>query len=370
MEITLKQIKVRDIIDGYKDNEEEGVVGFGGKLNIRPPYQREFIYKDKQRDAVIMTIDKGYPLNVMYWAENEDGTYELLDGQQRTLSICQYFNGDYALKFEDGVTKYAHNLTDERKNRLLDYELFIYICKGTDKERLEWFRTINIAGEKLTEQELLNANYTGKWLTDAKSKFSKNLCVAYRLANKLVNGSPIRQEYLETAIAWFVGGKKELVADYMATHQHDSDALELWTYFQNVISWVNAKFKNYRKEMKGLEWGLLYNQYHDNKYDADELETEIKRLMADDEVQCKKGIYEYLLSGKTLEKKLNLRAFTDAQKRSAYEKQGGICPICGNPYEFEEMEGDHIIPWSKGGKTTPDNLQMTCINCNRSKGAK
>lgn len=367
MEITLKQIKVRDIIKGYVDNEEEGVIGFGGKLNIRPAYQREFVYKEKQRNAVLDTIDKGFPLNTMYWAENEDGTFELLDGQQRTLSICQYCNNDFSMEFEAGVPKMFGNLTDERRERILDYELLIYVCKGSDKERLDWFRVINIGGEKLTDQELLNANYTGKWLADAKKKFSKNNCVAYKIGNKLLNGSPIRQDYLETALNWISNGH---IAEYMAQHQHNSDALELWSYFQNVIDWVNAKFPKYRKEMKGIEWGILYNTYKNNSYDADELEQEIQRLMADDDVQSKKGVYEYLLSNKTLEKKLNIRAFTDSQKRGAYERQNGICPICGNHYEFEEMEGDHIVPWSKGGKTIPENLQMTCIDCNRSKGAK
>lgn len=368
MEILLKQVKVHDIVTGYIDNEEEGVIGFGGNLNIRPAYQREFVYKDYQRNAVLETIIKGFPLNTMYWAENEDGTYELLDGQQRTLSICQYCNNDFSMEFEPGIPKIFANLTDEQKEKILNYELIIYICKGNDKERLDWFRVINISGEELTEQELLNANYTGKWLSDAKKKFSKNNCVAYKIGNKLLSGSPIRQDYLETALKWKSGGKNN-IAQYMSQHQHDTDALELWSYFQNVIDWVNTKFPVYRKEMKGIDWGFLYNIYGKNHYDPDDLETEIRKLMSDDDVQSKKEIYEYLLSGKKLEKKLNIRIFTDSQKRSAYEKQEGICALCKNHFDFEEMEGDHIIPWSKGGKTIPENLQMICKSCNRSKGS-
>lgn len=362
MKVELFPILIRDIVNGYIDNGENGVFGFGGKLNIRPKYQREFVYEDKQRNAVIETIKKKFPLNVMYWAKNDDDTFELLDGQQRTISICQYVNGDFSIN-----ERYFHNLTDSEKEQILNYELTIYVCEGDDKDRLDWFRTINIAGEKLTEQELLNINYVGKWLEDAKKKFSKNGCIATRIQNKyqLTNGSPIRQEQLEIALKWI--SKGDNIANYMARHQHDNNANELWLYFNCVVEWVKTIFPNYRKEMKGLNWGKLYDEYNENQYDVEELEKEINRLMADDDVTNKKGVFEYLLSNKSADKErlLSIRAFTDSQKRSAYEKQKGICPICKKEYVIEDMQGDHILEWSKGGKTTMDNLQMVCKSCHK-----
>lgn len=368
MQIELRNIKVRDLAEGYNDNAEEGVTGYGGKLNIRPPFQREFVYNEKQRNLVIDSVSKSRPLNVMYWGDNEDGTYEVIDGQQRTISICEYVSNDFSMEFEKGMPLMFANLPKDRQDKILDYEILVYVCRGTASEKLEWFRTINIAGEVLTEQELLNANYVGRWLSDAKQKFSKTNCVAYKLGNKLISGSPIRQDYLETALAWITGGEKGGIARYMAEHQHDSDAYPLWSYFTNVIEWVNAKFPKYRKEMKGIAWGLLYNKYKDNSYDAEEVESEVARLMADDDVTAKKGIYEYVLSNGREERLLSIRKFTDTQKRTAYEKQEGVCPICGEWHPFEEMEGDHITPWHLGGKTTPDNLQMICVKCNRRKG--
>lgn len=364
MKIFRKQFTVRQIAEGYKNNEEEGVTGFLGALNIRPAYQREFVYKDKQRDAVIDTIRKGYPLNVMYWSKNDDGTYEVLDGQQRTISFCEYVCGKYSIN-----EKYFHSLSDEEQDEILDYTLDIFVCEGSDKERLEWFRTINIAGEKLTEQELLNANYTGPWLSDAKRRFSKTNCVAYKLANKYVKGSPIRQEYLETALDWISDGHIE---EYMSAHQHDANSDEVWLYFQNVIAWVEKTFINYRKEMLGLDWGKLYRKYGNNSYEDITLEAQIHSLMENEEVTDKKGIYEYVLSGEdeNLARKLSKRTFSNTEKRIAYEKQGGICPKCGKWHPFEEMDGDHIVPWWRGGKTTLDNLQMLCKPCNLGKGGR
>lgn len=350
MKIELREISVREICDGYKDSEEEGVFAFGGRLNIRPPYQREFVYDDKKRNAVIETVNKSFPLNVMYWAKNDDGTFEIIDGQQRTLSLCQYVDGVFSLE-----NQFFQNLTETAKKRVLDYKLMIYVCDGNDEEKLEWFRTINIAGEKLTDQELRNATYTGAWLTDAKRHFSKTNCAAFGLASKYMNGKTIRQDYLETALKWINNGEIEA---YMARHQHCPNANELWLYFQSVIAWVQTVFPVYRKEMKGLDWGILFNRYGKADYDSKALEIRVKELMEDDEVTNKKGIYEYLLSGE--ERKLNLRAFTDKMKREAYERQNGICPKCNQHFEFDQMEGDHIIPWAKGGKTTAENCQMLC----------
>ncbi len=363
MKIDLHRISVREVIAGYKDSAEEGVVAYGGKLDIRPKYQREFVYTGKQRDAVIETIKKNFPLNVMYWVKTDQGNFEVLDGQQRTISIGQYVNGDFSLN-----DRFFHNLTDEEQKVILDYELMIYFCEGTDKERLDWFRIINIAGEKLTEQELRNAVYTGPWLSDAKLKFSKSNCAAYLLANdggKLVLGTPIRQEYLETALSWINNGKIE---DYMAKHQHDANADKLWKYFQDVIAWVRATFPDYRREMSGVEWGELYNKFKDKKLSVKKLGDEVKKLMVDEDVTKKSGIYPYVLTQD--ERFLNIREFSDNQKREAYERQNGICVKCKKHFAIEEMEADHITPWHEGGKTIAENCQMLCRQDNRMKSGK
>ncbi|MDR3668664.1 MAG: DUF262 domain-containing protein [Ignavibacteriaceae bacterium] len=357
MKIELKEITVRELTNGYQDNEENGVIGYGGKLDIRPPYQREFIYKDKQRDAVINTITKNYPLNVMYWAVREDGNFEVIDGQQRTISTCQYVNGNFAFH-----NRYFHNLQNDEQDQILNYKLMVYLCSGTDSERLEWFRTINIAGEKLTDQELRNAVYAGSWVTDAKRYFSKNGCVAYRIGSDYLNGSPIRQEYLEKAIDWI---SNEQIEEYMATHQHDPNASALWRYFQDVITWVEATFTNKRRFMKGVDWGTLYNKYKDNTYDTKEFEVITAKLITDDDVTKKSGIYPYILTSD--EKYLSIRAFSDSIKQKVYERQKGICVKCKKYFELDEMEADHITPWHEGGKTMEENCQMLCKDDNRRK---
>ncbi|MBX3037848.1 MAG: DUF262 domain-containing protein [Anaerolineales bacterium] len=360
MKIELKELTIRELTNGYQDNAENGVVGYGGKLDIRPPYQREFIYKDKQRDAVIDTVTKNFPLNVMYWAVREDGNFEVIDGQQRTISIAQFVVGDFSFE-----RRYFHNLQKDEKEKILNYKLMVYLCSGTDSEKLEWFKTINIAGEKLTDQELRNAVYSGSWVTDAKRYFSKNGCPAYGLGGDYLSGSPIRQEFLETTIEWLSEGNIE---KYMAEHQHEPNANELWLYFQSVINWVKIVFPNYRKEMKGIGWGFLYNEFKNQKFDSKKLEKEITKLMQDEDVTNKKGIYEYVLNGK--EKHLNIRAFTDKQKREAYERQKGICVVCKKHFEINEMEADHIKPWHKGGQTSAENCQMLCEEDNRRKSGK
>ena len=363
MKIELHEITVHDIVNGYVDSAEEGVVGYGGQLDIRPKYQREFIYDAKKRAAVIDTIRKGFPLNVMYWVVTDEGTYEVMDGQQRTISFCQYVKGDFSIPV-DGHPMAFHNLPKTLQDQILDYTLMVYFCSGTDKEKLDWFRIINIAGERLTEQELRNAVYTGPWLSHAKTIFSKTNCAAYLLANRYVNGKPIRQDFLETAISWRSGGEIE---PYMSDHQHDPNANELWSYFQSVISWVDMTFTTYRSEMKGVDWGGLYDQFKDELYDTAKLEDEIKVLMIDDDVTKQKGIYSYLLTRD--EKYLSIRPFSPAHRRRAYERQAGICPRCGKHFEIGEMEADHITPWSKGGNTDADNCQMLCLEDNRRKGA-
>lgn len=368
MKIDLHRIKVRDVVEEYKDSAELGVTAYGGKLNIRPKYQREFVYDDKHRKEVIRSIRQNFPLNVMYWAVADDGTYEVLDGQQRTISIAQYISGDFSLD-----ERYFHNLTKEEQEQILDYELMVYFCEGTDKEKLDWFEIINIAGVLLTDQERRNAVYTGPWLSDAKLKFSKPNCAAYLLANDggaLVSGSPIRQEILETALSWINDGE---VAEYMAKHQLDNDAGELWEYFQDVIAWVRKTFINYRGEMKTVQWGPLFNQFKDEELDPTALESEIKELMKDEDVTKKSGIYPYVLTRK--ESHLNIRSFTDNMKREAYERQEGKCvarnAVCDNAkFDISEMEADHATPWSEGGRSDAANCQMLCKEDNRRKSSK
>jgi len=360
LEIELRKVTIRELSKGYQDNDESGVVGYDGKLDIRPAFQREFVYNDTQRNAVIDTVKKGFPLNVMYWAVRENGDYEIIDGQQRTISICQYVNKDFSFN-----NLYFHNLQEDEKEQILNYELMVYVCSGTDSEKLEWFKTINIAGEELTQQELRNAVYHGSWVTDAKRYFSKTGCAAYQIGGKYLNGTPIRQDYLETAIKWINNNKIE---EYMAQHQHDPNANELWLYFQSVINWVKAVFPKYRKEMKGIPWGPLYNEFKDYNFDTATLEDEISKLMLDEDVTNKKGIYSYVLTRK--EKHLNIRAFSDNQKREAYERQKGICVVCGEHFEINEMEADHITPWHEGGKTIAENCQMLCVDDNRRKSGK
>ncbi len=357
MKIDLKEITIRELSENYEDKGNDGVFGFDGKLDIRPPYQREFVYKEKQRDLVIDTVTKNFPLNVMYWFVQDDGKFEIIDGQQRTISICQYVNGVFSFN-----KKYFDNLKKDEQDKILDYEFTVYQCEGDDSEKLEWFKIINIAGVELKPQELRNAVYSGAWVTDAKLHFSKNGCAAYNLASDYMKGVPIQQDYLETAIKW---KSKNNIEDYMGKHQHDQNANELWNYFQGVINWVESTFTVKReKMMNGIEWGPLYDKYKDTLFDTNKIEEETQKLVKDPEVHKNKGIYTYLLTRD--EKHLSLRTFSDEEKRLAYETQNGVCTMCKEEFEFSKMEGDHIIPWSKGGKTEQDNCQMLCLACNRS----
>ena len=370
MKIELHKITVRELTAGYDDNAENGVKAFGGNLDVRPPYQREFVYKENQRNAVIDTLTNGFPLNVMYWACREVSAdepsapqYEIIDGQQRTISICQFVNGDFAFDM-----RYFHNLKDDEKEQILNYELQVYICNGTDSEKLRWFKTINIAGEELTNQELRNAVYAGSWVSDAKRYFSKNGAPAAKIGGDYLNGSANRQEYLETAISWISDGNIEV---HMGNHQHDPSAAPLWQFFCGVITWVETTFKptkERKKIMKGVNWGALYKAFKDKVIDQKAVDEEVARLIMDDDVTNKKGIYPYVLTRK--EKYLSIRTFTDAQKLAAYERQGGICAHCNQHFELSQMEADHITPWHLGGHTVKENCQMLCRDCNRRKSGK
>ena len=371
MDITLRNIKIKDLVNKFKDDNEMGVVGYGGNLNIRPAYQREFIYEKNQQQSVINSIMEGFPLNIMYWLDKGNNTFELLDGQQRTLSICKYYNGDFSITVPktDNVF-YYQNLPEDMKKKFLNYELSIYVCRGEESETLEWFKTINIAGAKLTNQELRNAVYHGSFLEDAKKYFSKRSCGAFDIGKNYISGTPIRQDYLETAIKWINNNDIE---DYMNENRHKQDSKELQDYFKAVIKWIKKVFpedynKNRSKYTKKVNWGYLYNNYKDEKYDADYLEGKIKKLIENENVTNNSGIYNYLLTDE--EKHLSLRSFHYDIKVKVFEKQKGICVHCGKTFEINEMEADHIKPWHKGGRTTEDNCQLLCKNCNQAKGGK
>lgn len=373
--MTIKQIEVTvgDIARGYINSEEQGVRGYGGQLDIRPPYQREFIYNEKEQQAVISTVLKGYPLNVMYWvrrSEDAECPYEVMDGQQRTLSLCEYVDGKFAYDFKNFFNQPA-----DIQKLILDYPLTIYLCEGEPSEKLEWFKTINIAGKPLNEQEINNAVYAGPFVTDAKRHFSKSNCGAYRLGKDLVNGTPIRQEFLKKALEWMAEhetreGKPQSVVGYMAEHQHDPNANNLWTYFQNVLNWTITNFdlKKFKKIMKGLNWALYYDKYHSTTLDTVDLASRISKLILDSDVQKQMGIIPYVLTGD--ERHLDLRGFPEDIKLAVWEKQHHICPSCQKEFDYEFMEGDHITPWREGGRTVIENCQMLCRECNRRKGGR
>ena len=365
MKIDLNEITVRDLVKDYHDDGEGGVRGYGGKLDIRPPFQREFVYKDKQRDAVNRDHQQGLPLNVMYWAVREDGTYEVIDGQQRTISAAQYVNGDYSL---DG----RYFPQPARRRAGADTQLSVAgLC---------------LRGERQREAGLVqNHQHRGR-KTDRPGTAQRGLCWpvggrrksgisagrgpparAYAIGSRFVNGRAERQEYFETAIQW-IKDEGQTVEEYMAAHQHDKTATALWSHFQAVVNRVEAVFPNYRKPMKGVDWGGLYGQLKDESLDPEELEAAVARLMIDDDVTKKAGIYPCLLTGE--EKHLNIRAFSDSMKRKAFEIQNGICGSCTKKFEMSEMDADHITPWSEGGKTIEQNCQMLCKQCNRRKSNK
>ena len=373
MTIEKREVTVREITRGYVNNDEQGVRGYDGQLDIRPPYQREFIYNDKEQQAVINTVLHGYPLNVMYWVKRSEGAecpYEVMDGQQRTLSLCEYVAGKFSFYFKN-----FFNQPEDVQKKILDYPLTIYVCEGEPSEKLEWFKTINIAGKPLNEQEINNAIYAGPFVSDAKRHFSKSNCGAYRLGKDLVNGTPIRQDFFKKALQWMADhetrmGKRQSVVGYMAEHQHDPNANNLWTYFQNVLNWAitNFEMKKFKKIMKGLDWALLYDRYHEKTLNTAEMWKQISTLMRDSEIQKQAGIIPYVLTGD--EHYLDLRAFPEDIKLAVWEKQNHICPLCGKEFDLEFMEGDHITPWREGGRTVIENCQMLCKECNRRKGSK
>lgn len=389
-------ITIKDLVGGYQDSGEKGVVAYGGKLNIRPAYQRAFVYNPDDRDRVMLSVYNNMPLNSMYWAVNPDGSFEVIDGQQRLISICQFITNDdgngnpVAIDFNGRNTQTFEGLSAEKQKEILDYRLQVYVCEGSDDEKLDWFHTINIAGKQMTDQELLNANYTGKWLTSAKHFFSK------RHNNEAINMSYYdnddrktllslsadkvlgdmgglgekanRQLLLELALKWRINAETSeypQVKDYMSKHRFDDDANELIQYFTNAINWVKQTFNVYRSDMKGLEWGILYNKYKEKNINPIEIEKELKRLYdlyeVDPDGLKKKGFYEYCLSGdRTL---IWHRAFSDRQQKQAYDHQKGKCARCGRAFALKELEGHHKKAFADGGETIIENCLMLCKNC-------
>lgn len=398
-----KGFTIRDLTDGYIKDSDDGsstdsVYGYGGKLNIRPSYQRNSVYKADKRDAVMETILDGCPLNTIYWVDKEDGTFEVLDGQQRILSICKYVCGEFAVGSSALPTDLPQDFNNLQMNfgdiaeKILDYQLDIYVCTGTPSEKLVWFHRINTCGEPLNEQELRNSSYTGAWLSDAKARFASAGGRGVKLADEnpnngkaepLLKGSWNRQEYLETALLWVAHHEgfsgSDAIEQYMLKHQGDADASALWQYFSQVLEWVREKFVAYNSALKGMDWGAIYDAYNNGEYAGNiiergsaEINDKIVELVSDDEITAgMSGIYKYIITGDGT--KLQIRQFEEKIARAVYEKQNHHCPYCeqeGNlkEYAFKEMQADHIMPWSKGGKTEPDNCQMLCKKHNAEKG--
>lgn len=384
MKTTLKtDITINDICKGFTYNELEGkgLYGLSGKLTIQPEYQRNYIYADGIRDvAVIESILKGYPLGILYFVKTGEDTFEVLDGQQRITSFGRYVIGKFAVKI-DGMENYFSGLNKDLQQKILDTKLLIYECEGTETEIKEWFKTINIAGIPLNEQELLNAIYSGKFVTEAKREFSNSQNSNVQKWKAYVKGDVKRQDFLSCALDWVSKGEKE---KYMSEHRNSDNINELKTYFTTVIDWISGVFKSVEKEMCGLKWGELYEKYGKNPYNPDEVDKKLKELYADGSVKKRSGIFEYILGGCIDTKLLEIRVFEDRDKRIVYENQTKLanenqlsnCPLCAisdnvnktRIWKLSEMDADHVTAWSKGGSTDISNCQMLCITHNRAKG--
>ena len=379
------EITIKEMCEGFTYNELEGkgLFGLSGKLTIQPEYQRNYIYADGKKDvAVIDSIIKGYPLGILYFVKTGADTYEVLDGQQRITSFGRYVIGKFAVKV-NGMENYFTGLAEDLQEKILNTKLLIYVCEGTESEIKEWFKTINIAGVPLNEQELLNAIYSGKFVTAAKKEFSNSQNSNIQKWSAYIKGDVKRQDFLSCALDWVSKGNKE---SYMSEHRNNEDISELKNYFTSVIDWVSSVFKTVEKEMCGLKWGELYEQYHETPYNPEDVDKKVKALYADGAVKNRSGIFEYVLGGCTETKLLNIRIFEDRDKRIVYEKQTkeaeekGIsnCPFCAisdtpnkiKIWKLAEMDADHVSAWSKGGATDISNCQMLCRPHNIAKGNK
>ena len=384
METTLKQYTVKEVCEGFIYNELEGkgLFGLSGRLTIQPEYQRNYIYADGKRDvAVIQSLLKGYPLGLIYFNKLSGDKLEVLDGQQRITSFGRYVTGKFAVKDEHGMEQYFHSLAADKQARLLDAQLLMYECEGTETEIKEWFRTINIAGVPLNDQELLNAVYSGPFVTLGKAEFSNSQNSNVQKWSAYIKGSVNRQDFWERALEWV---SKGAVGDYMSGHRTDTSISEVKTYYKSVIDWVSTTFKDVEKEMCGLDWGGLYERYHNQPYDPAAVSQQVRTLYGDPFVKKRSGIFEYILGGSQDTKLLDVRVFDDAVKKAVYEKQTSAaktdgtsnCPLCAvgqnvnksRLWKLAEMDADHVAAWSKGGSTSPENCEMLCITHNRAKG--
>lgn len=387
METILKtEITVKDICEGFVYNELEGkgLFGLSGKLTIQPEYQRNYIYADGKKDvAVIDSLLKGYPLGLIYFVKVSDDEFEILDGQQRITSFGRYVTNKFAVKDENGMEQYFDGIAADKKSKILDAKLTIYECEGEESEIKNWFRTINIAGVPLNDQELNNSIFSGPFVTLAKAEFSNSQNANIQKWSAYIKGSANRQSFLEKALYWVSKGN---IVDYMSSHRYDDNINELKTYFTSVIDWVSAVFIDVEKEMCGLEWGRLYEEYHKKAYDPKNVSSEVQTLYGDPYIKNRKGIFEYILGGSEDAKLLDVRVFDEATKKSVYSKQTkeaegkGIsnCPLCSighdsnknKIWKLNEMDADHVTAWSKGGATDIKNCQMLCKTHNRAKGNK
>lgn len=373
-------VTVRKLVEGYSyDNETGEIRCFGGRLNPRPSYQREFVYSLEDQSKVFSTLKRSFPLGIMYWCDAGDGTYELVDGQQRTLSICHIIDNDVSIEIND-VNIYFRDLPESEQEQILDQELLVYVCIGNLDEKMDWFSTINIAGKELTAQEIRSAVYSGPFVSDARRYF-----VSGADGNALSNGydvfvknKVIRQELLGQVLEWHAdfemtdSGKSgdKLIRAYLAKHRHDENAKELFNYYEEVLDWANYIFgTKYKKELPKVEWGILYNKYHMKTVSPREVQKRVDELMENPEIVKKSAIFEYVFSGE--EKILSPRAFDDSMKRSKFEEQKHLCADCGNEIpDLKSAQADHIYPWSEGGRTEYGNLQILCVKCNNKKSNK
>lgn len=387
MKTTLRtDITIRDICDGFVYNEYEGrgLFGLSGKLTIQPEYQRNYIYAQENRESgVIDSIIKGYPLGLIYFNKVADDKFEVLDGQQRITSIGRYITNKFPIKDQNGMEQYFDGLNQHIQNQILDTHLLIYECAGTETEIKEWFKIINIKGIPLNAQELLNAVYSGPFVTLAKEEFSNSQNANIQKWSAYVSGTVNRQDYLKTALEWVSNNN---ISDYMSAHRNDDNIAELKQYFSAVIDWISSVFQNIEPEMRGLEWGRLYEKYHRQAYDQKIIESKVKELYADPYVKNRRGIFEYVLGGCVDTKLLDVRVFDEATKRAVYAQQTqraeaahtSNCPLCAlghdanktKIWKLSDMDADHVTAWSKGGATDIKNCQMLCKSHNRAKGNK
>jgi len=389
METTLRtEITIKEISDGfvYSELEGKGLFGLSGKLTIQPEYQRNYIYASeggKREVAVIESILKGYPIGLIYFNKVNNSNFEVLDGQQRITSIGRFVTNKFAIKDENGNEQLFGGFALDKKNKILNTKLLIYECEGTESEIKEWFRTINIAGVPLNSQELLNAVYSGTFVTLGKEEFSNSKNSNIQKWSAYISGSSNRQDFLERALEWV---SKDNVSEYMSRHRFDNSITELKDYFTSVIDWVSNVFTDVESEMKGLEWGRLYETYRKQPYNSKTVSDEVKKLYGDSYVKNRRGIFEFILGGSTDTKLLEVRVFDDAIKKSVYTKQTaeaekkGIsnCPLCAlghdsnktKIWKLAEMDADHVTAWSKGGATDLKNCEMLCKTHNRAKGNK